>query len=147
MKSESICDDTKISNEMLDNEKMSKSVTHKTITPMERQLMHPLEINDKLAFETIKTVRLDFLTDEATAPIPRCQALPSHAFSKLTGRSILVSLSHGWVFQAHPDPQGNKLDLIKNVFAPQLRQRYPHIDIQVFYDYLSLPQEPRITDE
>ena len=58
-----------------------------------RQLLHPLEVNDELAFKTIKTVRLDFLTDEAKAPIPRCQALPSHAFSKLTGQSILVSLS------------------------------------------------------
>ena len=54
----------------------------------DRQSLHPLELNDKLAFETIKTVRLDFLTDEAVPPIPRCQALPSHAFSRLTGRSI-----------------------------------------------------------
>ena len=69
-----------------------------TKTMEERQFMHPLELNDKLAFETIKTVRLDFLTDEAVPPIPRCQALPSHAFSRLTGRSILVALSHGWFF-------------------------------------------------
>ena len=122
--SESICDDTKISNEMLDNKKMTKNTIHKTITQAKSHFMHPLEVNDKLAFETIKTVRLDFLTDEATAPIPRCQALPSHAFSKLTGRSILVSLSHGWFFQTHPDPSGEKLDLIRNLFAPQLRQRY-----------------------
>ena len=56
----------------------------------QEQLLHPLELNDKLAFETIKTVGLDFLTGEAKAPIPRCQALPSHAFGRLTGRSILV---------------------------------------------------------
>ena len=109
--------------------------------------MHPLELNDKLAFETIKTVRLDFLTEEAKAPIPRCQALPSHAFSKLTGRSILVSLSHGWFFQTHPDPNGEKLDLIRNLFAPQLRERYPHTDIQVFFDFLASPQRPRTTAE
>ena len=115
--SASICDETKTSNEMGENEKMTKNTLQKTITQEERQFMHPLEINDKLAFETIKTVRLDFLTDEATAPIPRCQALPSHAFSKLTGRSILVSLSHGWFFQTHPDPQGEKLDLIRNVLS------------------------------
>ena len=60
----------------------------KSASQRERQLLHPLEINDKLAFDTIKTVRLDFLTDEAVPPIPRCQALPSHAFSRLTGRSI-----------------------------------------------------------
>ena len=103
-----------------------KSTLVKTKTQEERQLLHPLELNDKLAFETIKTVRLDFLTEEAKAPIPRCQALPDHAFSKLTGRSILVALSHGWFFQTHPDPYGEKLDLIKKNFAPRLRERYPH---------------------
>jgi len=112
-----------------------RSTLHKSKTQGERQLLHPLELNDKLAFETIKTVRLDFLTDEAIAPIPRCQALPPHAFSRLTGRSILVSLSHGWFFQAHPDPNGEKLDLIRNVFAPRLRKRYPHTDIQVFSSF------------
>jgi len=124
-----------------------KSTLHKTMTQEERQLLHPLEINDKLAFDTIKTVRLEFLTDEATSPIQRCQDLPSHAFSRLTGRAILVSLSHGWFFQAHPDPYGEKLDMFKNVFAPRLRKRYPHTDIQVFYDYLASPQQPRTDDE
>jgi len=110
-------------------------------------MMHPLELNDKLAFDTIRTVRLDFLTNEARAPIQRCQALPSHAFGRLNGRSILVSLSHGWFFQTHPDPKGEKLDLIRNVFAPQLRERYPHTDIQVFFDYLASPQRPRTKEE
>ena len=113
----------------------------------QEQLLHPLELNDKLAFETIKTVGLDFLTGEAKAPIPRCQALPSHAFGRLTGRSILVSLSHGWFFQTHPDPYGTKLDIIRNVFAPQLRERYPHTDIQVFFDFLASPQRPRTKEE
>ena len=123
------------------------STYHRTVTQEETQLLHPLELNDKLAFETIKTVRLDFLTDEAVPPIPRCQALPSHAFSRLTGRSILVALSHGWFFQTHPDPDGAKLDLIKNRFAPELRERYPNTDIQVFFDYLASPQRPRTTEE
>jgi hypothetical protein len=120
---------------------------HRTMTQEERQLLHPLELNDKLAFDTIKTVRLDFLTNEAKAPIPRCQALPPQAFGRLNGRSILVSLSHGWFFQTHPDPKGEKLDLIGNVFAPQLRERYPHTDIQVFFDFLASPQRPRSTKE
>ena len=124
-----------------------KSALEYSITKEESKLLHPLELNDKLAFERIKTVKLDFLTEEATSPIPRCQALPPHAFGKLTGRSILVSLSHAWLFQTHPDPYGAKLDLLKNTFAPRLRERYPHTDIQVFYDYLSLPQEPRMDDD
>ena len=119
----------------------------KSVSQRDRQLLHPLELNDKLAFETIKTVRLDFLTGEAVPPIPRCQALPSHAFSRLTGRSILVALSHGWFFQTHPDPDGEKLNLIKNRFAPALRERYPNTDIQVFFDYLASPQRPRTAEE
>ena len=119
----------------------------KALTEEERQLLHPLEINDRLAFETIKTVRLDFLTDEAEDPIPRCQDIPTHAFSRLTGRSILVSLSHGWLFQNHPDPYGAKLDIVKNIFGPQLKERFPRTDIQIFYDFLSLPQYPRTDDE
>ena len=88
-------------------------------------------------------VKLDFLTKQAEPPIPRCQDLPSHAFSKLTGKSILVSISHGWFFQTHPDPYGEKLELIKNVYGPLLRKRYPHTDIQVFFDFLASPQRPR----
>jgi len=117
------------------------------LTKQERQVMHPLEINDKLAFETIRTVRLDFLTEEAKAPIPRCQDLPLYAFSRLTGRSILVAFSHGWFFQTHPDPNGEKLDSIRNVFAPRLRERYPDTDIQVFFDFLASPQRPRTKEE
>jgi len=120
---------------------------HKTKAQEERQNLHPLELNDKLAFETIKTVRLDFLTEEAKVPIPRCQALPPHAFGRLAGRSILVSFSHGWFFQTHPDPNGEKLDLIRNVFAPQLRERYPYMDIQIFFDFLASPQRPRTKEE
>jgi hypothetical protein len=120
---------------------------HKTLTEEERQLLHPLKINDRLAFERIKTVRLDFLIDEAEDPIPRCQDIPTHAFSRLTGRSILVSLSHGWLFQTHPDPYGAKLDIVKNIFGPQLKERFPRTDIQIFYDFLSLPQYPRTDDE
>jgi hypothetical protein len=120
---------------------------HKVNVHETQEEMHPLEINDRLAFERIKTVRLDFLTDEATSPIPRCQDLPSQAFGTLTGRSILVSLSHGWLFQNHPDPYGAKLDLVKNKFGPQLKERFPHTNIQIFYDFLSLPQNPRTDDE
>ena len=56
--------------------------------------------------------------------IPRCQALPSHAFSRLTGKSILVSLSMT-VLPTHPDPYGEKLDLIR-MSCTRLRERYPH---------------------
>ena len=119
----------------------------KTGTMIQRQMMHPLEREDPIAYKFIQFVRLGYLEDEAPTPIPRHQGLPEDAFGKLTGRSILVSLSHGWFFQNHPDPRGRKLDLIRNVFAPSLRERYPHTSIVVFFDFLATPQRPRTEDE
>ena len=115
--------------------------------PKDRErLLHPLELNDKATFENIKTVKLGFI-EKATPPIQRCQDLPSHAFGRLTGRSILVFISHQWLFQTHPDPFGATLNLVKNEFAPKLRERFPSTDIQMFYDFMSLPQNPRNNDE
>ena len=114
----------------------ARSSFHKTMTMDERQMMHPLEREDPIAYKFIQFVRLGYLEDEAPVPIPRHQALPEDAFGKLTGRSILVSLSHGWFFQNHPDPNGAKLDIIRNVFAPHLRERYPYTMIVVFFDFL-----------
>lgn len=111
------------------------------------ELLHPLELNDSLAFEMIETVTLEFLEKEANVPIPRYQDVPRHAFGRLSGTSVLVSISHGWLFQKHPDPYGAKLDLVKNVFAPRLRETYPNTDIQVFFDFISTPQEPRTDKE
>ena len=116
-------------------------------TMSERQTIHPLEREDPIAYEFIQFVRLGYLEKDAPVPIPRHQGLPEDAFGKLTGRSILVSLSHGWFFQNHPDPRGRKLDLIRNVFAPSLRERYPHTSIVVFFDFLATPQRPRTEDE
>ena len=125
----------------------SKTSPHKEMTMSERQMMHPLEREDPIAYKFIQFVRLGYLEKEAPVPIPRHQGLPENAFGKLTGRSILVSLSHGWFFQNHPDPRGRKLDLIRNVFAPRLRERYPHTSIVVFFDFLATPQRPRTEDE
>ena len=40
-----------------------------------------------------------------------------------------------------------KLELLRTVFAPKLRNRYPHTKIVVFDDWHSCPQVPRTTDE
>ena len=119
------------------------SSLHKEMTMSERQMIHPLEREDPIAYKFIQFVRLGYLEKEAPTPIPRHQGLPDDAFGKLTGRRILVSLSHGWFFQNHPDPRGRKLNLIRNVFAPRLRERYPHTSIVVFFDFLATPQRPR----
>ena len=112
------------------------------MTMNERQMMHPLQREDPIAYKFIQFVRLGYLEDEAPVPIPRHQGLPEDAFGKLTGRSILVSLSHGWFFQNHPDPRGRKLDLIRKVFAPRLRERYPCTSIVMFFDFITTVPVP-----
>jgi len=108
---------------------------------------HPLLEYDPRALECIDLIELEYFESEDTkAPVPRNQDLPSHAKAKLTERSILVSTSHAWFYQSHPDPNGVKLKLIKNVFAPQLRKRYPYTKIVVFDDWHSCPQWPRKDD-
>jgi len=124
-----------------------RSSLHKTMTMNERQMMHPLQREDPIAHKFIQFVRLGYIEEEAPVPIPRHQELPEDAFGKLTGRTILVSLSHGWFFQNHPDPYGEKLKLIRDVFAPQLRKRFPYTFIVVFFDYLATPQWPRSNEE
>ena len=118
-----------------------------TISSTERQNVHPLESNDPVAFRYIETVALSWLEQNAIPPLPRHQDLPFEAFEKATGRSVLVALSHGWYYQTHPDPEGNKLELIQKEFAPKLRERYPNTHIVVFFDFLATPQWPRTKEE
>ena len=52
-------DDPSSSTSLNDEKKDRNNTTlDRTMTAEQRQLLHPLELNDKLAFETIKTVRL-----------------------------------------------------------------------------------------
>ena len=76
----------------------------KTPTQIERQIVHPLEKHDPVLVENVDFVTLEFL-ERAKPPIPKNQRLnKEEAFGELTGRSVLVALSHGWFFQMHPDP-------------------------------------------
>ena len=77
----------------------------KTETQFERQLVHPLEKNDPVLVDHVDFVKLEFL-ETAKHPIPKNQRLnKTQAFGKLTGRSVLVALSHGRFYQIHPREQ------------------------------------------
>ena len=39
--------------------------------------IHPLELSDKIAYESIKTVKMKWIMEQAKSPIPRYQDLPS----------------------------------------------------------------------
>lgn len=107
---------------------------------------HPLLIYDPKAADVIDFISLTYFESGTTkAPVPRNQDLPTNAKARLTGNCILVATSHAWFHQCHPDPDGMKLDLIKEEFGPRLRKRYPHTKILIFDDWHSCPQWPRET--
>jgi len=118
-----------------------------TDSKISRQLVHPLEEHDPVLVKNVDFVTLEFL-QTATHPIPKNQRLDKiEAFGELTGRSVLVALSHGWFYQMHPDPKGLKIDIIVKKFGPRLRERYPETQILFFFDFLSVPQWPRTDEE
>ena len=79
----------------------------------EKEFVHPLLKNDPILVKHVDFVTLEFL-ERAKHPIPKNQRLnKQEAFGELTGRSVLVALSHGWFFQMHPDPEGTKIDIIE----------------------------------
>ena len=96
----------------MSDSKHRKSTLTNTVSQNERQLVHPLERNDPVLVKHVDFVTLEFL-ERAKHPIPKNQRLnKQEAFGELTGRSVLVALSHGWFFQMHPDPEGTKIDVL-----------------------------------
>ena len=89
----------------------------------EKVFVHPLQKNDPILVKHVDFVTLEFL-ERAKHPIPKNQRLnKQEAFGELTGRSVLVALSHGWFYQMHPDPHAVKIDIIVKEFGPRLEKR------------------------
>jgi len=111
--------------------------------------VHPLlQYDPDVLSGAIQLVKLEYLEAETTkAPVPRNQEVPEEAFGTLNGRSILVATSHAWFFQNHPDPHGEKLQIMRKELFPALRERYPRTQILIFDDWHSCPQWPRLTQE
>ena len=116
-------------------------------TVRNRQEQHPLRLHDPDALRYIKLIKLEYIEKEIQCPVPRCQLVPDKAFGELHGRAVLVCTSHAWFFQHHPDPDGRKLEVIREYFAPKLRNMYPKTDILIFDDWLCCPQKPRTEEE
>ena len=111
--------------------------------------VHPLlKYDPDILNDGIQLLKLEYFEDPRTqAPVPRNQEVPKHAFGTLTERCIVVATSHAWFHQCHPDPEGVKLNILREKFFPKLRERFPHTQILVFDDWHSCPQWPRETKE
>jgi len=106
-------------------------------------LVHPLLRYDPDAAKWIKVIKASYFeSSETKPPVPRNQDLPPQAFGELTGRCILAATSHAWFWQNHPDPNGVKLNILRD-FIKRLRKRYPETEIVIFDDWHSCPQWPR----
>ena len=122
--------------------------SHSGLTKPESQfLVHPLLRYDPDAAKWIKVIKASYFeSSETKPPVPRNQDLPKEAFGELTGRCILAATSHAWFYQSHPDPEGVKLNILRD-FIKRLRKRYPETEIVIFDDWHSCPQWPRTEEQ
>eukprot|EP00930_Biecheleria_cincta_P044545 TRINITY_DN3064_c0_g1_i2.p1 TRINITY_DN3064_c0_g1~~TRINITY_DN3064_c0_g1_i2.p1 ORF type:complete len:1041 (-),score=136.31 TRINITY_DN3064_c0_g1_i2:169-3291(-) len=118
-------------------------ICDKSRRPSDRYV-HPLLQAAPAISDCISFVHADAVMG-LTSPIPRCQELPRSAFGHLRPGDILVSVSHGWRYQGHPDPTGEKLDVIKRhirTLQDSLTTQEPVPRILMFLDFLSITQRP-----
>eukprot|EP00931_Biecheleriopsis_adriatica_P119977 TRINITY_DN9512_c0_g1_i1.p1 TRINITY_DN9512_c0_g1~~TRINITY_DN9512_c0_g1_i1.p1 ORF type:complete len:873 (-),score=155.93 TRINITY_DN9512_c0_g1_i1:58-2676(-) len=106
-----------------------------------RAAQHPIltEIHDLCEFlALLKASQLKKLSP----PWPRCQDLEDLNFRVPRADDVVVAISHGWPFQAHPDPSGSKSQLI-NAYLSQIREQLkPTGEVVAFLDFCCVSQRP-----
>lgn len=102
---------------------------------------HPVATAGPDLFEHIGFVRTS-LFSELDAPWPRKQEVPKDAFRVPTADDLVVAVSHAWRYQSHPDPMGNKSDIVCQLAARAAREHTPKGGTLAFYDFLSVSQRP-----
>ena len=60
---------------------------------------------------------------------------------------LVVCVSHGWPYQAHPDPNGEKAAPIQQLLEEANQAHKPAGRTLVFFDFLSVTQRPRTPQE
>jgi hypothetical protein len=61
---------------------------------------------------------------------------------------MVVSVSHGWPYQAHPDPFGTKIRTVRNLLrAANIDCFSSNKRVLLFFDWLSIPQRPFISGQ
>jgi len=140
----------------------------KTRVDNKRISKHPLLIYDPDALKYIQLIKIEYFENrDLKPPVPRRQEIPADAVGTLHDRAIVVATSHAWFYQCHPDPHGNKLNVLRTYFFPRLRKKYPNTDVRfcvfssskqhkhahtpiqilIFDDWHSCHQYPRTDEE
>lgn len=79
---------------------------------------------------------------ELPVPWPRGQDLPRSCFRLPVAADLAVAISHGWPFQAHPDPFGTKAAVIQRLVQDTKQMHQPSGETVLFVDFLSMSQRP-----
>jgi hypothetical protein len=115
---------------------------HKKRTTVKSQLdWHPVVGSHEDFFNCIKLVKAKKLQELGT-PWPRSQDLPERCFKKPTSEDLTFAVSHGWPYQAHPDPLGLKAKVLEKLLKQAIKAHNPHGDTVGFLDYCSVSQRP-----
>lgn len=102
--------------------------------------MHPIEAVPGLK-QSIRLIKSESLP-ELPVPWPRQQDLSPTLYQEPSKDDLVLSVSHTWYFQAHPDPLGRKLQCLDQAIQ-QAKEKYePSGRTLVFVDFLGCPQRP-----
>ena len=98
----------------------------------------------------IRLVKAPSFDGQLSAPWPRQQDVSTamHAASaEPEPEDLLVCVSHGWPYQTHPDPLGDKSAPLLSLLAEASAAHQCSGQTLVFFDFLSVTQRPRTAAE
>mmetsp|Transcript_34128 Transcript_34128/g.98401 ORF Transcript_34128/g.98401 Transcript_34128/m.98401 type:complete len:887 (+) Transcript_34128:151-2811(+) len=102
---------------------------------------HPIMQCGPRSFQCIGLVKASGLK-EMSAPWPRNQDVPQEWFLMPKPRDLVVAVSHGWPYQAHPDPFGVKKSQVLELLEKATKAHNPPGDTAAFFDFCSVTQRP-----
>jgi len=117
-------------------------------------LLDVLAPNGNAQFGHTRLVRGSWLAFKCKR-FARCQDLPDEAFwppNELRShlqRVEIVAVSYCWQHPVNPDPKGLVLKVLRNAITKRLSVRGPGhvVDLAIFLDFMSLPQNGEVGDE
>ena len=75
-------------------------------------------------------------------PLPRCQDMDKNDFKVPMAEDLVIAISHGWPFQAHPDPLGLKAIVMRERIDDIVAAHNAPGDTLIFFDFCSVSQRP-----
>eukprot|EP00931_Biecheleriopsis_adriatica_P002086 TRINITY_DN10273_c0_g1_i2.p1 TRINITY_DN10273_c0_g1~~TRINITY_DN10273_c0_g1_i2.p1 ORF type:complete len:896 (-),score=148.72 TRINITY_DN10273_c0_g1_i2:147-2834(-) len=102
---------------------------------------HPVLEASPCFQECLSLVRANKLKS-MSVPWSRSQDLDMQHFKVPKANDLVVSISHAWPFQAHPDPEGKKADMINSHLSEIYDQMKPPGEVLCFFDFCSVTQRP-----